>query len=74
MKKAKRIVAIIGVVLLVSIYVLTLVSALIDSPYSQPLFKASVFSSIAVPVFIYAVMLVYRLIKSKHEEKKNEDG
>lgn len=74
MTKAKRVLAIIGVILLVSMYGLTLISAFIDSPYSLSLFKASVFSTIAVPIFIYAIMLVYRLIKSKQEENENEEG
>ena len=74
MTKAKRVLAIIGVILLVSMYGLTLISAFIDSPYSLSLFKASVFSTIAVPVLIYAIMLVYRLLKSKQEENENEEG
>lgn len=67
MKKIKRVLAILGVVLLLSMYLVTLISALIDSPYSFSLFKASVFSTVAVPIFIYAIMLVYKVIKGKDE-------
>lgn len=74
MKKAKRILAIIGVILLVAMYALTLISVLIDTPYSESLFKASIFSTIAVPIFIYGVMLVYRLMKGKSEEPNSEDS
>lgn len=65
MKKIKRVLAIIGVILLVGMYALTLISAVIDSPYSEPLFKASVFSTFAIPVLIYGINLVYRLIKDR---------
>lgn len=63
MKKVKRILALIGVILLVSMYILTLVGALIAPEYSDALFKASIYSTIVVPVMLYAYMLVYRLLK-----------
>lgn len=76
MKKIKKVLAVIGVVLLVSIYIITLVSSLIDSPFAHSLFKASLFSTFAVPVFLYAVMLVYRLLKERNDNsniKKSEE-
>ncbi len=73
MKNLKRILAMIGAILLVLMYVLTLVSVLIDSQYSHSLFKASVFCTFAVPVFIYAVNLVYRLIKDKDNDINKSD-
>ncbi len=74
MKKLTRISAIIGVILLLSIYVITLVSSFVDSPFAHSLFKASLFSTFAIPVFIYGMMLVYRLIKEKNDNLniKNE--
>ncbi|NLC04575.1 MAG: hypothetical protein GX787_09905 [Tissierellia bacterium] len=67
MKKLTKVTAIIGVVLLISIYVITLVSSLMNSPFAHSLFKASLFSSFAIPVFLYAVMLVYRLLKKRND-------
>ncbi|HHX55406.1 MAG TPA: hypothetical protein GX705_03565 [Clostridiales bacterium] len=68
MKKLTRISAIIGVILLLSIYVITFVSSLVDSPFAHSLFKASLFSTFAIPVFIYGMMLVYRLIKEQNDK------
>lgn len=67
MKKLTKISAIIGVILLISIYIITLVSSLMDSPFAHSLFKASLFSTFAIPVFLYAVMLVYRLLKERND-------
>lgn len=62
MKKAKRISAIIGIALLVSLYLLTLLSAIFGNKYTNGLFLASLFSSFFIPVTIYALMLIYRII------------
>lgn len=67
MKKLTKISAIIGVILLISIYIITLVSSLMDSPFAHSLFKASLFSTFAIPVFLYVVMLVYRLLKERND-------
>lgn len=65
MIKAKRIAAITGIVLIVAIYLITLISALFATKYTNGLFLASLFSTFAVPVFIYVFMLVYKLVHKK---------
>ena len=50
---AKRIAAIIGIVLLVALYVLTLVSAFIGSEGTGRLFRFSLGMTIAVPIFLW---------------------
>jgi len=67
MKKGKRILAIIGVILLVGMYASTLIFALIDRSASLGLVKASIACTIVVPVLIYAYTLVYKLIKDKND-------
>ena len=49
---AKRVAAIIGIVLLVGLYLLTLISALIGSEDSGRLFRFSLGMTIAVPIFV----------------------
>jgi len=61
MNKTKRISAIIGIILLVALYLLTLISAIIGNKYTNGLFLACLFSSFFIPVTIYAIMLIYRL-------------
>ncbi len=62
MKKSKRISAIIGIILLVSLYLCTLFSAIFGSPYANGLFLACIFSTFFIPVMIYAMMLIYRIV------------
>ena len=63
MKKIQRILAFIGVILLVGLYLLTFVSAVFSTPYSAGLFKASLFSTVFIPIIIYAILLIYRVLK-----------
>lgn len=65
MTKLKRILALIGAILLVALYVSTLVFALMSSELAQGLFMASVFCTVAIPVLIYACMLIYKVLKGK---------
>lgn len=62
MNKTKRVTAIIGIVLLVAIYLLTLISAIFGSQYTNGLFFASLFASFFIPVTVYAIMLIYRIV------------
>lgn len=73
MKKAKRIAALIGVILLLAMYGSTMVFALIKSPHSKGLLMASIFCTIAVPVILYAMSLVAKLLKNKAEQMKKEE-
>lgn len=68
MKNSKRYLAILGVVLLVGLYGATLIFAMIDSPAAYTMFKVCLFCTIAVPVLLYAMILVYRQLKRKNEE------
>lgn len=63
MKKAKRILAITGCILLVSMYVVTIVLALTDDPNTMNAFRASIYCTIIVPVLIWAYSFIYRLLK-----------
>lgn len=60
MKKLKQILAIIGVILLLGIYVLAFVFALIKSPGAEPMLMAALYSTVIVPVLLYAILLVYK--------------
>lgn len=74
MKKIKRILAITGVILLVSLYLITLISAITASEHSSALFQASIFSTVAIPIFLYAVGLVYRLLKKHSSDMIQDDN
>ena len=62
-KKIKRILALVGVILLVGMYIATLVFAVLDSPMAKDMLKASIVVSVFVPVMLFAFNLVHRMLK-----------
>jgi len=72
MNKVKRIAAILGVVLLISMYLLTLVSAVFASENAHSLFLASIFCTFVVPIMLYAYILVYKLVHKNENIEKHE--
>ena len=61
--KLKRILALIGVVLLAGMYVMTLIFAFVDPTAGKLWLKASLVCTIFVPVFLYACMMLTRYQK-----------
>lgn len=72
MKKVKRLLAIIGILLLVSMYILTLVLALTDDPNTMNAFRASIYCTVLVPVLIWAYTFIYKLLKNNYGDTSNE--
>lgn len=72
MKKIKQILAILGCILLVDLYVSTLVFALIGSEDTMNLFRASVYATVVVPVLIWAYSFIYRLLKNHFGDSKKD--
>lgn len=72
MKKIKQILAILGCILLVGLYVSTLVFALIGSEDTMNLFRASVYATVVVPVLIWAYSFIYRLLKNHFGDNKKD--
>ncbi len=69
MNQGKRILAIIGVVLLVALYVSTLIFALLGKDFLNWL-MAAIVASIILPVLIWTYSFVYRLIKDRQNQEK----
>ena len=61
MRKVKRILALIGAVLLVAMYASTLIFALTDRSGTMNLLMASIACTIILPVLLYAYTLVYKI-------------
>ena len=68
MKKARRIFAMIGVILILAMYGSTMVFATMKSPNAKPLLMGSIYCTIAVPVILYGMTLVAKLLKNKNDE------
>ena len=60
MKKSKRIMALIGAILLILLSVSTLIFAFIDSVVSQKLLMAAIAATILLPVLLYIYTLFSR--------------
>ena len=54
MKKVKQILAIIGIVFLVLLYLSTLICAIIDRTETMRLFQASVMATVIIPMLLWA--------------------
>ena len=74
MKKARQIIALIGVILLVLLYVSTLVLAIVDKSSSMKLFQTSVIATIIVPVLIWTVTFFMQRNRDDVEEQFKDDS
>lgn len=73
MAKLKKIFAIAGVVILLGMYLLTFISAILATPNTHSLFLGSLAATIIVPVFLYAYMLIYKVVyKNRENQEDNE--
>ena len=70
MSKVKRIAAIVGLVLIVSMYLISFLSAIFATEYSYGLFMASIFCTIVIPIMIYLFIAVYKMVHKKDETKE----
>ncbi len=73
MKKVQKILAILGIALLVGLYLSTLVFALLGKDFF-PMFMAALFSSFVLPVLLWAYGFVYRLIKKNFGKDTENDA
>lgn len=67
MKNLKRLLAIIGIVLLAGMYVLTFIFALIDSSKAGNLLMASLFATVFIPILLYAISLIYKWTRGRED-------
>lgn len=71
MKNAKRILAILGVILLVGMYAATLVFALIDSPWALDCLKVSIGLTIIIPILLWIYIAMFRYMDQQKKLKQN---
>ena len=70
--KLKRIFAMIGVILLALMYLSTLIFSLMKGEMDVSLFKASVYCTLIIPIFLYMSGMFYRYFQNKGEEMREE--
>lgn len=77
--KTKKLVAIIGIIAILSLYLASLLIGIFLSDQYPGLFMASVFSAVIIPIIIYCFIAVYRYVHKKakpdkYNESKEADG
>lgn len=65
----KRIGAIAGIVILLGFAVAAMVFSFIDAPWAQQALGVSLFCAIVVPVFIYLMMLVAKVLRGRGADR-----
>jgi uncharacterized membrane protein len=65
--KAKRVVSMIGVIILLGLYLFSLVAAIMAKPYANGLFLTSIYATVIIPVFIYVFLLMNRIFGKRKE-------
>ncbi len=66
--KKRRIAAIAGISLLVLMYLLCLIFALIKAEWADSWFKAALGMTIAVPILLYAFLMLTKLDRENHKK------
>lgn len=63
---SRQVVAIIGIVLLVLMYIVTLIAAIADKSASGNLFRICLFATVAIPILIWIYTWMYGKLTRKH--------
>ena len=66
---SRRVLALLGVIVLVLMYVITLIAAITDASASGHLFAMSLFASFALPILIWIYTWLFKKYKERHEEE-----
>lgn len=67
MNKTKRIISLIGVALIVSMYIISIISAIFATEQAPGLFLASIFSTVTIPIMIHGFLVIYKRV---HKDKE----
>ena len=70
-KKIKRIVALIGALILIGLYLLVLILGITASPATKNVLMAAICCTIVIPCLIYGMMLVARVLGGKSENEND---
>jgi len=70
MKTMKRILAMIGIVILLGLYLLTFIASIFHTDFAHSLFMASFYSTVIVPVMLYVYMMIYKVFKKGKDSPK----
>ena len=69
MKKVRRILALIGAILLVGMYLATMLLAIFGNADSKGWLMASIVMTVLIPVLLYAMQLIARVFSGKNQKE-----
>lgn len=67
MKKIQRILAVLGIVLLLGLYFATLILAILGRDFF-PMFMAALFASMALPILLWLYSFIYKWVKKNSKQ------
>ncbi len=73
MQKLRRILALLGVAVLVGMYLITLVFALSSNPGATDMLMASIVCTVIVPCLLYGMILISRVLDSRNRSDGNTE-
>lgn len=73
MKKAKRILAMLGVIFLIGLYLTTLLCAIFAKENLMTLLMASIYATFIIPVLLWAYSFIYKLIQKNNKDENDKD-
>ena len=68
MKRMKQILALSGIIIIIALYAVTLVLSFSRAPGADRWLMASLYATFAVPLFIYIVLWLHKLLNKKDED------
>jgi len=68
--KSKRILAIIGIIILAGLYITTLLLAVLGNENTTPWFMASICATIVVPILMWVYSWLYNRLRSDVEDSR----
>ena len=72
-KKLKKILAWIGIIVLLSLYLITFIVGVTGGPQTKNLLLACIALTVIVPVLLYAMMLLAKVLSGKNSDPSGED-
>ena len=69
-KKLRQVLAIIGIVLLVGMYIVSFIAALGHSENAHAIFMLSMYCTFVVPVIIYIIQVIYKMANKKNDRQE----
>ncbi len=68
MKRVRQIIAIIGIILLIALYVAALVLAFMDGERAQTMMRIAIFCTFVVPIMLWVYTFIFKLVKDKKDK------